>query len=201
MVKLRLGAYDWLTMLKLRLGAYDPTLPPKRTPLGITLYAYGLDDYGPKRVRKTCQRMIEAGVSDWLIEQFRGWALRLPAELPMWADTAYTVQVDKWLACVGRRLPDGTTVKQSVLSTITPASITIKLHETAFNTPQGVLTAGAAWTDRIEVVAALVDHDNTWLRRCDELFAWELGNLIGLRCGYRPRTVEAEIGNQSPCAL
>ena len=187
-------------MLKLRLGAYNPDAPPKRTPLGITVFTYDLDDYGPKRVRKTCQRMIEAGIADYMIEQFREWALRLPAELLGWADGIYRAQLDKWLDCVGHRLPDGTTIKRSVLDGITPASITIKLHAEPFTPPRGVLTAGAAWTDRIEVITALVDHDNTWLRKCDDLMAWELGNLIGLRCGYRPRSVETEIGNQSPCS-
>ena len=185
--------------MNLRLGAYDPALPPKHTPLGITVYAYGLDDYGPKRVRKTSQRMIEAGVALWIIEQFREWGLRLPEELPAWIDNAYTERINAWRACVGHRLPNGKTISNDKLNGVTPASFRIILHPEPFAVPQGGLTAGASWSDRVEVVAAYLDQGNTWLRKCDDLIAWELGNLIGIRHGFSPRVVGEEIGNRSPC--
>ena len=190
--------------MNLRLGLYLPDFPPTVTPLGITVHTCGLLDYGSKRVRKTCQRMIDEQVSDWIINQFREWALRLPAELPAWIDAAYTERLNAWQICVGKRLPNGKAISDDVLNRITPASFCVVLHPEPW-APAGVLTAGASWSDRVEVVVAYLGSSegvaNSWLRKCDDLFAWELGNLIGLRCGYRPKSVETEIGNGSPCGL
>lgn len=184
--------------MKLRLGLYLPDFPPTITPLGIAVHTQGLADYGPKRVRKTCQRMTEAGVAPWLIEQFREWALRLPAELCGWVDAAYAARIAAWAACAGRRLPNGKAISGAVIDGVKPSTFRIILHPEPFAVPQGV-TAGASWADRIEVVAAYLDQHDTWLRRCDDLIAWELGNLIGIRHGFSPRVVGEEVGNKSPC--
>lgn len=186
--------------MNLRLGLYLPDFPPTVTPLGITVHTCGLLDYGSKRVRKTCQRMIEANVQPWIIEQFREWGLRLPAELPTWIDTAYTERMTAWGACIGHRLPNGHLVSAALLHSTPPTSIKVILHPEPFAVPQGK-TAGASWSDRVEVVIAYLDQHDTWLRKCDDLIAWELGNLIGIRHGFSPRNVNEEIGNRSPCGL
>ena len=187
--------------MELRLGLYNHNAQPKRTPLGITVYTHDLDDYGPKRVRKTCNRMLAENVEQHLVDQFREWALRLPAELLTWIDGLYCAAIHQWSVCVGHHLPDGSTIKKTVLDSITPASFTIRLQPGPFQTPQGILTAGASWTDRIEVLAAYLGSENTWLRKCDDLIAWELGNLIALRHDYHPSGVAGEVGNRSPCSL
>ena len=143
--------------------------------------------------------MVKQRVEPALIEQFEEWALRLPDELPLWIDQAYTDRLNAWRACVGRQLPNGTTISASVLDRVTPQSFVIKLHRDPFPVVQGVLTAGASWTDRIEVVVAYLDNDNTWLRRCDALIEYELGNLIGIRHGFAPQIAAHEIGDRSPC--
>jgi hypothetical protein len=188
--------------MNLRLGAYDSTLPPKITPLGIVYHEYGLSDYGGKRVRKTCTRMTEAGVEPYIIAQFREWALRLPVELPAWIDGAYERRMAAWRACVGKRLPNGRTISADILDRVTPASFRVILHPEPFAVPQGI-TAGFSYSDRVEAVGAYLGSyegvPNSWLRKCDDLIEYELGNLIGIRHGFAPQRIEDEIGSKSPC--
>ena len=184
--------------MNIRLGPYDPAYPPLTTPLGIVVHTNGLADYGPKRVRKMCNRMVDADVQPYIIEQFREWALRLPAELPTWIDTAYSDRLAAWHACRGCKLPNGTTISATVLDSVKPTSFRVILHPEPFAVPQGV-TAGASWSDRVEVILAMLDQNDTWLRKCDDLIAWELGNLIGIRHGFSPRNPAEEVGNKTPC--
>jgi hypothetical protein len=190
--------------MNIRLGDFDGGLPPKITPLGITYFSYGLDDFGKNRVRKAANRMTEAGVQPYIIAQFREWALRLPAELPQWLDKAYSDRQTAWRACIGRRLPNGKQISADVLDRATPGSLRVILHPEPFQVPQG-LTAGAAYDDRIEVVIAYLGayegQENVWLRKCDDLAQWEIGNWIGVQHGFRPMVVAQEIGSNPPCSM
>jgi hypothetical protein len=188
--------------MNIRLGLYDSSLPPKITSLGITYFPYGLDDYPPNRLRKTCNKMTKLGVEPYLITQFREWAARLPAELPAWIDNAYTERINAWRACVGYQLPNGKTISKDVLDKVTPGSFKVILHPEPFQVPQ-TITAGAAYIDRVEVVIAYLGpyegKPNAWLRKCDDLCQWEISNMIGIRHGFSPMDVSQEIGNRSPC--
>lgn len=191
--------------MNLLLGPHDPQAPPKTTPAGITYYAYGLDEYSEKRInKKAVGRMVKANVEPWLIEEFREWALRLPTELAGWIDTAYFDRLTAWRACTGSKLPNGTTISENVLDRVTPQSFKVIFHPEPFAVPQGI-TAGYSQDDRVEVVIAYLGSYegkvNTWLRKCDDLLQWEIGNLIGIRHGFRPQDPAQEIGSRSPCAM
>jgi len=185
--------------LNIRLGNYDAQRPPKTTALGLLYYPYGLDDFGKNKVRKACNRMTEAGVEPYIIAEIREWVPRLPAELPIWIDAAWTARMKAWTACVGSRLPNGKEITQGTLNKCAVNPPRVVLHPEPFLVPQGVKTAGAAYKDRIEIVIAYLDANNTWLRKCDDLIAWELGNWLGIQFDYRPQDVSKEIGNRAPC--
>lgn len=186
--------------MNLPLGDYNPQAPPKISPAGLTYWAFGLDEYGPKRVKKKCvNRMVAEGVSPAIIAEFREWALRLPTELPAWIDTAWATRLNDWFACVGCRLPNGATITDTGLHSAIANPPKIILHPEPFRVPQGVLTAGAAYNDRIEVVIAFLDQHGTWLRKCDDLIVWEAGNWIARRFGFSPQDASQEIGSKSPC--
>lgn len=183
--------------MDIKLGPYDPNAPPKITPLGLTYFDYGLSDYGPKKVKRAVARMTEAGVQPYIIAEFRAWALELPTELPDWLDAAFRARKDAWIACIGKRLPNGKEITAEGLARITPASIKVLFHPTPFAGPHGMTVDGLAYTDHIEVVIADLSNDNTWLRRCDHLAEWEFGNLIARRFDYFPAPND-EIGNHNP---
>ena len=187
--------------MKILMGSYNEQAPPKVTAAGISYWAFDLDNYGPKRInKKAVNRLTRAGVSPEIIATFREWALRLPAELSDWIDTAWQGRIDAWRACVGQRLPNGAEITASKLNSITPQSFKIIFHPEPFLVVQGVKAAGAAWADRIEVVIAYLDANNTWLRKCDDLLAWEFGNCLGIRHGFSPQDPTQEIGSKTPCA-
>jgi len=185
--------------MDIKLGSYDSQAPPKITPLGISYFPYGLDDYGPKKVKRAVARMTEAGVQPYIIAEFREWALRLPTELQSWLDAAYQARMDGWRACIGHRLPNGKEITASVLDKITPVSFKIIFHPAPFAVPQGLTVDGCAYNDRIEIVIADLSNDNTWLRKCDALAQWEIGNLIARRFDYFPDP-DHEVGNHDPCS-
>lgn len=186
--------------MNIRLGDYDQSLPPKRTPLGILYFPYGLDDFGKNRIRKAVRKMTEAGVLEYIVNQFKEWATQLPVELPSWIDAAYTARLADWRRCIGRKLPNGVTITASKLDSITPDSFKIIFHPEPFQSRGGLTVDGLATPDKIEVVIADLSDGNTWLRRCDQLIEWEIGNMISMRCGYHT-TPDKEIGNKNPCGI
>jgi hypothetical protein len=187
--------------MKIHLGDFVEERTPLITPLGIMVHEHGLVDYGPKRVRKACNKMTVEGVSPAVIAEFRTWALQIPNDLCSWIDTVWAVRMQAWAECVGQRLPNGATISQTKIDDLIRKPPPIIMHADPFPVNGSVLTAGVAYDDRIEVVLAYLDQHNTWLRKCDDLIAWELGNLIGIRHGYRPSDPDKEIGNKVPCNL
>jgi len=189
--------------MNLKLGTYVANAPAKTTPLGIVYWPRGCDDYGQKRVQKTCNRMVEAGVQPHIIDEFRAWALLLPTELPTWIDAAYTERITDWRSCIGKKLPNGKTITAGNVNKVTPRYFQIFLHPRPFlmtgRTEAGLVPA-AAWDTRIEVLTAYLSDSNTWFRRCDKLIVWEIGNLISRNCGFSPMDVNQEIGHRRPCS-
>lgn len=185
--------------MNIRLGDYDPTLPPKTTPLGITYYPYGIDDYGPKRVRKAIRKMRLASVAEYIIAEFEPFALALPDELANWIDTAYVRRMNDWRLCVGSRLPNGRMITDEKLDTLTPSKIRIIFHAEPLVISTGEEVASAAWVDRIESVMAYLSNENSWLRRADKLVEYEIGNWIGIQFSYYPHDTANEIGHRKPC--
>ena len=191
--------------MNLALGVYNSNADSKRTPLGIEYFPFGLDDYGPKRIRKKgINKMVEAGVEPYIIEQFRTWATALPENLPAWLDERFESRMAAWRACVGKPLPNGRLIDAKVLDGV-PGSFKVFLHPEPFPVMGGQITCGASYPDRIDVVAYYLGSSegvpNSWLRKCDDLFEWEIGNLIGIRHGYSPTDVSQEIGSRSPCQI
>lgn len=143
--------------------------------------------------------MTEQGVAEYIIAEFREWGLRLPAELATWIDKAYSERMADWRGCIGHYLPNGEQITASKLDKCSPDKLRVILHPEPFAVPQGVLTAGCAYSDRIESVIVYLDSGNTWLRRCDQICSWEFGNLIARNCGYSPQDASKEIGSRKPC--
>lgn len=187
--------------MNIRLGPYDATSQPKRTPLGIEYNIHGLDEYGPRRVKKVAARMEAAEVAQYIIDDFERWATAMPSELPNWLDAAYMARMKDWQACVGHRLSNGTLIDLATLDSLLPEKVKIIFHPHAFPVPQrdNVLTDGAAYMDRIEVAIVSLESNNTWLRKGDVLVEWELGNWIARQFGFSPQDDRLEIGNKRPC--
>ena len=184
--------------MNIRLGDFDPTLPAKHTPLGICYEPRGLDDYGKNRLRKSLNKLRAAGIGESILAEFEPWARALPTELPNWIDAVYLARLKDWQESIGKRLPNGATITETGLARVVPSRVRIVFHPEPFPVVQGVLTAGAAYQDHIEVVIAYLDQHDTWLRRCDQLIEWELGNWIARQFGFAPQDASLEIGNHKP---
>lgn len=191
--------------MNIRLGDYDPNALIKTTPLGVRYLAHGLDDFGKNRIRKACVKMTNAGVADWIIDGFRLWATALPNDLPNWIDAAYLNRMTDWHACAGCKLPNGRVITTARLTAIQPSDLMIVFHDEPWPVSGrgNAVTCGAAYKDRIEVVDAYLGAydgvENTWLRRCDQLIEWELGNWLGIQFDFSPQNINEEIGNKKPC--
>ncbi len=163
----------------------------KRTARGISYQSNGFDWVHFKRIKKTAEWMKASGHDELVldfVEVGNG-----TAAMPEQIDAIYQERVGVWVAC------GGVYAKAAQLD---PRRLLVTIEATPFYHPYygpNFPIAGIVDGNHIRVVVANINSKYGFLQHYRALLAWEYGNWFQVQILGAPKTINAEIGNSSPC--
>jgi hypothetical protein len=181
-----------------------PTLSTPR--YGIQYKPRGFDVYRKNAVKKARKALAELGVPQRVIDEFADYAARFrdPQYIPNLIDEQWQQRFGEWCSC-------GTGSKaERIARAVNTRELLFIIEPGRFPVP-GAPGDGMAhgWAHRdgkvaqvtVVLIASLTVPQNAYLVELGNVIEWECGNLMAIRAGFRPTSVDGEVGNKNPCGL
>lgn len=181
--------------------------PTTSTPrFGIQYQARGFDTFRKNAVRKAKNQLAGLGVPQHVIDEFSAYAARFrdPQYIPNLIDERWQRRFDDWCSC-------GSGSKaERIARAVNPRELLFLIEPGRFSVPgapgDGMAHGWAHWDGKVAqvavvVIASLTVPKNAYLVEFGNTIEWECGNLMANRAGFKPTSVEGEIGHKNPCRL
>jgi hypothetical protein len=126
--------------------------------------------------------------------------------IPVWIDQALINIRQKWTQAGSYSLPGASRTCVQVASQLSPNQLFVEVAEGPFEVrgyPQGSYYAGSADGLHIKSLCLYAagfnsDPRNSYMIGLNSIVEWEIGNAFGNFAGYRPGSIDAEVGSRDP---